>query len=190
MPAAPPPHVSTSSRAFQKHCLLLCFSCEGPEHGQYLQVQGGRGWLEQTKPSAGPGHTWVPGSAVALPPLSPPGSPPSPRSLSCTCALGAYLESRSLVLRLSPQTGGVLHHQRFWRQWPLATPQHPVTGPLRDGRWAAWTCLLQWTLQMELMLSCAPPSPQVSDQIMDLKAHHEQFMGRLWGRKLPSPLWS
>ena len=78
VPAAPPPHVSTSSRGFQNHCLLLSFSCEAPERGQYLQVQGGRGWLEQTKPSAGPGHMWVPGSAVALPPCLPQAPPPVP----------------------------------------------------------------------------------------------------------------
>lgn len=37
---------------------------------------------------------------------------------------------------------------------------------------------------------CTSQSRQVSDQIMGLKTHREQFMGRLWSRKLSSPLWS
>lgn len=48
VPAAPPPHVPTSSRGFQNHCLLLFFSCEVPERGQYLQVQGREGMAGAT----------------------------------------------------------------------------------------------------------------------------------------------
>lgn len=123
--------------------------------------------------------------------LSPTGSPPSPRSLSCTCALGAYLESRSLVPRLSPQTGGVLHHQWFWRQWPLATPPTPHDWSLERRPLGS----LDMPAPMDTpdgahAFLCTSQSPQVSDQIMDLKTHREQFMGRLWSRKLSSPLWS
>ena len=48
VPAAPPPHVPTSSRDFQNHCLLLSFSCEAPGRGQYLQTQGREGMAAAT----------------------------------------------------------------------------------------------------------------------------------------------
>lgn len=146
--------------------------------------RGGRGWLEpqgcgETKPSAGPGHMWVPGSAVALPPPSPPGPPPSPRSLSRTCALGAYLQSRSLVLRLSPQTGGVLHHRRFWRQGPLPPPSpRPCDWSLERRPLGSLDVAAPMdTPDGAHAFLCASQSPQVSDQIMDLK----HIVSSLWG---------
>ena len=117
VPAVPLPHVPTSSRDFQNHCLLLSFSCEVPGRGQYLQAQGREGMAAATgvrlwgdRVFSRAGRTWVPARVVARPTPPLPGSPPSPRSLSCAHALGTHLESRSLVPRLSPQTEGVLHH--------------------------------------------------------------------------------